>query len=70
MADDNVVENAQVDAELRDWWAEDAIRLNNLAEVARHSGMIVDTGLREPPPLNADGSLKEDTPTGGTFPGS
>ena len=39
------------------WWAEDAERVNRLAEMAAKAGFVIPTGDRLPPQLNADGSL-------------
>lgn len=45
-------------ADEKDFWEEDAKRLNDMAKAAVKAGVVVDVVSTKPPALNPDGSLK------------
>lgn len=44
----------------KQWWKEDADRVNKMCQLAAKNKAVVNCGDANPPELNEDGSLKED----------
>lgn len=49
-----------VESRRKQWWREDAERVNRMAEIAREMGAVIDCGEGPPPELNDDGSLADE----------